>query len=268
MLCCAVHATWRFENSSHIVGRNKRLKTRTNRQFINCGDKSDKCKTAAKPHPEYRVQWLGAPLPGGLSATRGWGGGGRNADAFGHVYFLITKARRTISPTTTTATATKDGFNVNYAMLPLPLTLTLPLPQGSRQRDTRWQFAFTYCPPFPMRCPCLALTTKFACHVAKFRRAKKVKSAAWKVGKRWRCQQMLRQPAAVRECGSQRSAVVSLGQTHENELKRATRRQRNRKRDGWVRQRQIAQHLMRLSRRSFLNPKQGNCVANEDEPSR
>lgn len=115
------------------------------------------------------------PLEGG-------GGGGSNADAFGHVYFLITKARRTISPTTTTATATKDGFNVNYAMLPLPLTLTLP--QGSRQRDTRWQFAFIYCPPFPMRCLCLALTTKFACHVAKFRRAKKVKSAAWKVGKR------------------------------------------------------------------------------------
>lgn len=125
----------------------------------------------------------------------------------------------------------------------LPLTVTLP--QGSRQRDTRWQFAFTYCPPFPMRCPCptlaLALTTKFACHVAKFRRAKKVKSAAWKVGKRWRCQaqlssaqQMLRQAAAVRECGSQRSAVVSLGQTHENELKlRATRRQRKRKIDWW-----------------------------------
>lgn len=74
-LCYAVHATWRFENSSHIVGRNKRLKTRTNRQFINCGDKSDKCKTAAKPHPEYRVQWLGAPLPGGLSATRRGGRG-------------------------------------------------------------------------------------------------------------------------------------------------------------------------------------------------
>lgn len=70
-------------------------------------------------------------------------------------------------------------------------------------------------------------------------------------------QQMLRQAAAVKECGSQRSAVVSLGQTHENELKRATRRQRKKEIDEvWqrVRQRQIAQHLMRLSRRNFLNP--------------
>lgn len=48
-----------------------------------------------------------------------------NANAFGHIYFLITKARRTISPSATT----KDNFNVNYVML-----------QGSR--DTRWQFAF------------------------------------------------------------------------------------------------------------------------------
>lgn len=135
----------------------------------------NRCETASRV--QGAMTWRSSPKRL-ISHKAGGGGGGSNADAFGHVYFLITKAQRTISPTTTTATATKDGFNVNYAMLPLPLTL----PQGSRQRDTRWQFAFTYCPPFPMRC--LALTTKFACHVAKFRRAKKVKSAAWKVSKR------------------------------------------------------------------------------------
>lgn len=82
-------------------------------------------------------------IPGGLSTTSG---GSVNSNAFGHVYFLITKAKRTISPTTTTIT--KD-FNVNYAMLP----------QGSRQCDTHaGKFAFTYCLPFPMGSAYLSLS--------------------------------------------------------------------------------------------------------------
>lgn len=170
------------------MGRNKRLKTRTDSLSTAAISRIsvNRCETASRVQGAMTSCSYPRRLISHKRREGGWFVSYVDADAFGHIYFLITKAKRTVSPTTTTATATKDGFNVNYAMLPLTLTL----PQGSRQRDTRWQFAFTYCPPFPMRCPCPtlalapALTTKFACHVAKFRRAKKVKSAAWKVGKR------------------------------------------------------------------------------------
>lgn len=101
----------------------------------------------------------------GLSAAVATATAVVGANAFGHIYFLITKARRTISPRATT----KDRFNVNYVML-----------QGSR--DTRWQFAFisefSYISIFFfLRCADLCFNHEnFVCHVARLVVQKKVKS--------------------------------------------------------------------------------------------
>lgn len=238
MLCCAVHATWRFKHSSHIVGQNKRLKTRTDSLSTAAISRiSATCETASQLGcNDTALSAQAAYQPQGgqegrrhCQLQRIW------PHLFPHYESQAHNFTNNNNNSNCNRNNNKENFNVNYAMLRLP--------QGSRQRDTRCKFAFTYCLAFPIGALAALALTRIRQWCGKFRRAKKVKSAAWKVGKRWRCQRWAAwlswADAAVRERGSQRSAVVSLGQTHENKPRRERARNTERvleRRGEWERE--------------------------------